>query len=393
MIAAKSAKSQNKKPAKPHPDFPLFAHQRGYWCKKVKGKLVYFRRWNDPQGSLEDWLDQKDDLLAGRTPRAKRAGELTVRDGINLFLSAYEKQCEADGLSRGNFTEKYKALKLFANELGDRYFTDLRSDDFTELKIRLKDGRGCAVLRRDIKHVKHCCAWLYEEDHLERPIKYGRSFRPPSQDEELAERNERGLRFIPREVLLEILTRLSPHLRAFCLLAINTGLNPVDIATLKKSRIDLKEATLSINRKKSKKPINASLWPETISAVKAAIASQPKTKHTTLFVTDKRRNWTAAKIGKDWRAELEAMDMWEPLRAFAILRNTYRTVAGSAKDKTAINATMGHAAKSIGEVRYEAFLFDEKQRLEAVAETVRQWLFGDDLYRTEERVERSESVQ
>jgi integrase len=43
------------KPAKPSPDFPLTPHQAGSWCKKIKGKVHYFGRWNDPEGALREF--------------------------------------------------------------------------------------------------------------------------------------------------------------------------------------------------------------------------------------------------------------------------------------------------------------------------------------------------
>ncbi len=48
-------------------DFPLTRHPRGYWCKKVKGKLHYFGKIvgdENGQAALAKWLDTKDDLLA-----------------------------------------------------------------------------------------------------------------------------------------------------------------------------------------------------------------------------------------------------------------------------------------------------------------------------------------
>jgi integrase len=41
------------KPAKPSPNFPLFAHATNRWAKKIKGKLVYFGPWSDPKGAMQ----------------------------------------------------------------------------------------------------------------------------------------------------------------------------------------------------------------------------------------------------------------------------------------------------------------------------------------------------
>lgn len=55
----------------------------------VRGKLHCFtKKADDPNGEavLLQWLDQKDDLLAGRTPRATGSA-LGVTDLLNHFLT------------------------------------------------------------------------------------------------------------------------------------------------------------------------------------------------------------------------------------------------------------------------------------------------------------------
>src|ERR1051325_6720771 len=86
------------KPKKPYPEFPLTAHNNGKWCKKIRGRLYYFGPWSDPDGALQKYLDQKDDLHAGRTPRAD-VQEVRVKDVCNAFLAAKDQLVQAGELS------------------------------------------------------------------------------------------------------------------------------------------------------------------------------------------------------------------------------------------------------------------------------------------------------
>ena len=81
-----TAKGKPTKPNKPYPEFPLTAHPAGYWCKKIRGKLHYFGPWSDLDGALAKYLEQKDALHAGKTPRPE-PGALTVRDLASTFLN------------------------------------------------------------------------------------------------------------------------------------------------------------------------------------------------------------------------------------------------------------------------------------------------------------------
>ncbi len=84
-VAADRSKAR-KKPGKPRPDFPLYAHAVGKWAKTIRGKTYYFGDWADPEGALEEYIDQRDDLYAGRTPTAK--GGPSVREACNAWLDS-----------------------------------------------------------------------------------------------------------------------------------------------------------------------------------------------------------------------------------------------------------------------------------------------------------------
>ncbi len=60
-----------KRPAKKkqYCDFPLYLHRTGQWTKKIRGRTIYFGA--DADGALRKYLEQRDDLQAGRTPRVQ----------------------------------------------------------------------------------------------------------------------------------------------------------------------------------------------------------------------------------------------------------------------------------------------------------------------------------
>ena len=113
----KNRASRHQKPAKPSKDFPLFAHLNGQWAKKVRGKLHYFGPWSDPNAALDEWVRQKDDLLAGRTPRPK-TGQLTVKELADRFLTSKKLKIDSGELSPRTFADYLDILQHVANVLG-----------------------------------------------------------------------------------------------------------------------------------------------------------------------------------------------------------------------------------------------------------------------------------
>jgi hypothetical protein len=73
------------KPAKPNPDFPLSAHA-AVWAKKIRGKLHYFGKWDDPAVRWPSTTHRKTSC----TPAANRARSqegVWVKLVANAFLT------------------------------------------------------------------------------------------------------------------------------------------------------------------------------------------------------------------------------------------------------------------------------------------------------------------
>ena len=105
------------KPAKPHRDFPLFAHNTGRWAKKIRGRIHYFGRWNDPDAALKRYLDQKDDLLAGRKPRRPGDG-LIIRDLCNRFLTAKRHRVTSGEVQLRTWRDYHETCKVIVRTFG-----------------------------------------------------------------------------------------------------------------------------------------------------------------------------------------------------------------------------------------------------------------------------------
>lgn len=127
----------SQKPAKPYPEFPLFPHATGRWAKKIRGKLHYFGPCSDPQAALDKYLDQRDDLHAGRTPRVAADG-LTVRDLLNRFLTSKKLLLDAGEITARTWADYHASCERIRGAFGlTRLVTDLAADDFERLRAGL----------------------------------------------------------------------------------------------------------------------------------------------------------------------------------------------------------------------------------------------------------------
>jgi hypothetical protein len=116
------------RPEKPSPDFPLYAHGKGRWAKKINGKIKYFGHWDDPDGALAEYQDSIRIKLT-------RSTGLSIGDACNLFLLSKRSSVESKTLSLRTFNDYKRTCKRLIESLGrDRTIQTLRPLDFLAYK-------------------------------------------------------------------------------------------------------------------------------------------------------------------------------------------------------------------------------------------------------------------
>jgi integrase len=379
------------KPAKPRPDFPLFAHASGRWAKKIRGVTHYFGPWADPDGALKKYLEQKDALHAGRKPRESTDG-LAVRDLCRQFLAAKRALVESGELARRSYQDYEDACDLiYAHFGGGRAVADLGPDDFAALRRKLAKKWGPVTLGNVIQRIRVAFKFACDDGLIDRPVRYGQAFKRPSRKVVRVERARKGPKLFTAEEVRRLLG-LPPwrpaagvQVEAMIWLGVNCGLGNSDCGHLPLAAVDLDAGMIDFPRPKTGIPRRCPLWPETVAALRAALAARPepkKAEHAGLvFITKYGLPW--AKDSEKGADQTLAKEFGKLLRALGIngrkgigfytLRHTFRTVADESKDQPAVDYIMGHEVPHMSSV-YRETISDE--RLRAVVGHVRAWLFG-----------------
>ncbi|MGH7171439.1 MAG: tyrosine-type recombinase/integrase, partial [Gemmataceae bacterium] len=269
---------KRRRPKKPYDDFPLFPHATRRWAKKIRGKLHYFGPWEDWKAALAKYQGQKDDLHAGRTPRVQGDG-LTMRDLLNRFLTAKSLLVDAGELSPRTFAD-YKVVtdRLSAAFGLTRLVDDLAADDFEKLRAEAAGRLGPVALGNFIQRVRVVCKYAYDAGLIDKPIRYGPLFRRPPRKVMRQARHAQGERMFEAEQLRRILNAANVQMKAMILLGVNCGFGNSDCGTLPQSALDLDGGWVNYPRPKTAIARRCPLWEETLAALRAVIAERPAPK-------------------------------------------------------------------------------------------------------------------
>jgi integrase len=415
LTVSKRTPRPQAKPAKPYPDFPLFPHATGRWAKKIRGRFAFFGPWADPQAALTRYLAQRDELYAGRVPRANggapapQAGPsglvgangtappgVTLRDLANHFLTAKQRRLASGEMGRRSFADYHATCRRLVETFGvHRLVDDLSSADFGSLRSRIAETRGPVALGNEIGRVRSVFKYGYEAGLIAAPVRFGPEFVKPPKRAMRRARHAQGARLFEAAEVRRLVEAASPALSAMVLLGVNCGMGNTDLAELPRSALDLKKGILDFPRPKTGIRRRAVLWPETLEAIKAALSARPAPKAPTdadlVFITKHGHRWVRVArpgvrskgkaqavvsdaVGLQFGKLLRETGLHQAGRGFYSLRHTFRTAADELGDRGAVDRVMGHENGADIANHYVERIGDD--RLRAVAAHGHRWLFG-----------------
>lgn len=356
-------------------------HASGQWAKTIRGKQVYFGKW-------DDWKAAKAKYDAQYPPDGQPARTrecTTLADLLNTFRRQKRVVLEEGELTQRSFDE-YTAVcdRIAATIDPHRDIQTIGSEDLSELKkvlCRSKAGEQLSPSSQKRLLTMARMVFKFANDELEpplaRPIRYKKILQPPSAKVLRKARNKVGPRLFAAEEIRALLEIAKPQLKAMIYLGINCGFGNRDCATLPIEQLDLALGWHTYWRPKTEIARRCPLWPETAAALYAVVKDRTGGL---VFMTKYGKPWYSdtggCPISYEFRKLVKELKIGRNgITTFYSLRRTFETIGATAGEQLAVDYIMGHtpASDDMAAV-YRQKTFDAP--LIKVTERVRDWLQG-----------------
>ncbi len=240
--------STKRKPSKPYPEFPLFAHNNGQWCRKIRGKLYSFGKWADPTAALKKHNDEYSYLKEGIVPPNSFDG-WRVDDVINEYLSVQEERVTLGEIVERTFESAVYCGGLVVEFIPKRRAVEsLNPADFRKLRAGILKRFSPSAARTNMVRIRSIFKFAYDEQLISRPVFYGQGFKLPPKRTIRKARNSKPKKLYTPEQIKLLLAEASPSMKAMILLSINTGMNNSDLCNLQARHINFKTGWLDYPR-------------------------------------------------------------------------------------------------------------------------------------------------
>jgi integrase len=379
---------------------PLTPHANGQWAIYANGQYYYFGPWNDLDSALKLYEQQIGDIRTGREVTRGNGEGLTMFVAANIFLTGKENKIATGEVSREHYKKVKRVIKRVVNTFGEsRTVEGLTPTDFVELRqvLAKKEPRtgdqnpkeemvSLVTLKGHMVTVREFFNYLVEDEKIENPVRFGKSFELPSQHTIDRERATKAAKQFTRDEIgniLEVLDVPRPMMKAMVLLGLNCGFGNSDCSQLKIDHLDFKGKWVNLPRSKTGEGRKCPLWTETIEALKAAMENRYEPNpgnEEYVFLTQQGNPWEnscerSSAIVKAFREVLKSLNLYKKGRGFYSLRHTFYQVSRGYGDEHASKAIMGHKRLDVGSRYYNPII--HPQRLRNVSNHVREWLFED----------------
>lgn len=368
------------RPAKPYPEFPMFPHPNGQWCKKINKLPYYFGAWKEDwkgQRAINEYRTRIDDIRNGLDkPNLAEAvrNPLTLGSLQNEFLKDFHAKVTAGEASPRTLADYQTEVAAFVQEMGSATkAASLGPANFAAyhqtLIVTRKLGRHAR--KRTIAYIKHLFRWgAGHTPAYPLPI-FGNGFVAPDTSPEAmsvakqrAGEVDHSERIVTGREIDAMLSHSSRNMKAVILLGINCGLGPADIGRLRWSDIDFDRGCFRKPRGKTGIKRKGYLWKRTRRALQDLKTPESPEKPELIFRTKFGSPFYQEVIGADGKVTCHKVisnyigDLRRRLKkiGFALdgvthykLRHTFATLAKRGRDQEALNYMMGHADHTMGQ--------------------------------------------
>lgn len=378
------------RPNKPYPDFPLFPHPNGQWCKKVNKIPYYFGSWkDDPKGeqAILNWKARQDDIRAGidtPKPAVKTAVTLTLGRLKDEFLKDRAVQVSAGDLSPRTLADYQTEIATFVQavgstlqvaQIGPGHFKAYHDETMIQ-----KRKLGRHARKRIMAYIKAMFRWGHGNDDPKFPLPdFGNSFvAPDTSPEALSMAKERAGEADYSELIVtgdqinQMVKHSSVNMQAVILLGVNIGIGPADLGRLRWSDIDLEHGVFKKPRWKTGVKRRSYIWKRTRRVlIQIKLANQP-VETDLVFRTKFGKPFYLETVGTDSEVTCHKVisnyifGLVRRLRLKGIdlkgvthqrLRHTFATLGMKARDQEALDWAMGHKGnRRIGRIYTKGYI-------------------------------------
>jgi len=358
---------------------PTFHPGSGQYRKRINGKAFYFG--TDHDAALAKWLREKDDLLAGRTPKPFDGDACNLTTLCNSFLTNALAKRDGGELTTRSFDDYHKSCERMLKHLGKSSIVqEIQPHDLMKLRRALSVTMNATSLGNEVTRCRVILRYAFENGLTDKPVRFG-DFKRPAKRVTRREKAKAGSKLFDAAEIRKLIDAADPQMKAMILLGVNCGFGNGDCGQLPIDAIDLAGAWIDFPRPKTGIGRKCPLWPETIQAIRDYLPTRktPDDDENTglLFVTRCGSSWFIDKARCPLSAEFRKLcvraEVYEANRGFYALRHCFQTVGDQHGDYLSTRAIMGHSDNTISGTYRENIADD---RLVKVVEHVHDWLFG-----------------